>query len=143
MAEEICLDNQKFVKEQPVCRHAHITEKTKTGGTPYVKGWCEHCKAFVYTDKRFCICCMKRCKHETHHLGLKRILNAGIQQLENTIDDFERTPIGMKYNELLYGEIVYNSKRYHIPMKYILLYKQNKVPKEMYSEIQDHTTIAR
>jgi|TARA_B110001454_G_C12685549_1_gene420003 hypothetical protein len=86
---------------------------------------------------------MKRVKHETHHLGLKRILNAGIQQLETTLDEFYLNPIGQKNNDLLYGEIVYNSKRYHIPMKYIILYKRNQVTKEMYVEIQDHTTIAR
>ena len=86
---------------------------------------------------------MKRARHETHHLGLKRILNVGIQQLADTLDEFEAHPIGIKFNEFVYGEIMYNNKRYHIPMKYILLYKQNKVPKELYSEIQDHTKIAK
>ena len=75
---------------QPKCKHVHIKEKTKTAGTSYVKGWCSECKAFVYTDKSFCICCMKRVKHKTHHLWLKRILNQGVRQLNDILNEYEK-----------------------------------------------------
>ena len=35
------------IKPQPKCRHVHVSEQTKTDGTPYLKAWCEKCKAWV------------------------------------------------------------------------------------------------
>ena len=56
------------IKPQPKCRHVHISEQSKTDGTPYLKAWCEKCKGWVYTEKRFCICCRGYVKHKTHYL---------------------------------------------------------------------------
>ena len=52
----------------PECKCVHIDQRTRTSGTPYVKGWCNTCGAWVFTEKSFCICCMKRVKHKVHHL---------------------------------------------------------------------------
>lgn len=123
---------------QPKCKHVHIKEKTKTAGTSYVKGWCSECKAFVYTDKSFCICCMKRVKHKTHHLWLKRILNQGVRQLNDILNEYEKHPI-----HGIFCEIMYNEKRYHIPVQYLLLYKQNKITRDMLPDIQDSVRIAK
>ena len=132
-----------YPTEQPVCRHAHNEERTRTNSDTKIKGWCSECKAFVYTEKSFCICCMKRVSHKTHHLRLKRILNTGIQQLDSIIDEYEKTEFGVKQNELVYCEIIYDNKKYHIPLKYLLMYKQNKINRDILAEMQDHTRIVK
>ena len=111
-----------YSTEQPVCRHAHNSEKTRTDSDTKIKGWCSECKAFVYTEKSFCICCMKRVAHRTHHLRLKRIMNTGIQQLDSIIDEYEKTEFGVKQNELVYCEIIYDNKKYHMPLKLSLIH---------------------
>ena len=86
---------------------------------------------------------MKRVSHKTHHLRLKRILNTGIQQLDSIIDEYEKTEFGVKQNELVYCEIIYDNKKYHIPLKYLLMYKQNKINRDILAEMQDHTRIVK
>lgn len=81
---------------------------------------------------------MKRVKHKTHHLWLKRILNQGVRQLNDILDEYEKHPI-----HGVFCEILYNEKRYHIPVQYLLLYKQNKITRDMLPDVQDSVRIAK
>ena len=110
------------VKPQPICKHVHISERTKTDGTPYIKGWCEKCKAWVYTEKRYCICCRKYVKHRSHYLRLKKILNIASN---------------------VYVEIAADNRFIHIPLKILALYTEKARPSDMLAEIQDSIRIVK
>ena len=126
-------------KAQPECRHVHISERTKTDGTPYIKGWCEKCKAWVYTEKRYCICCRKYVKHKTHHLRLKRILNIAIEQHYKLIEDYKIMP----NKGDVFVETASDNKVFHIPLKLLTLYTEKVRPSEMLPEIQDSIRIVK
>ena len=125
------------LKSQPKCRHVHVDKRSKTDGTPYVKGWCEKCKAFVYTEKTFCICCRRRVFHKTHHLRLKRVLNQGLKEHFNAIDDYKFLP----HRSITYVEIVFDKRIFHIPLKYLALYAESPFPSEILPLIQDSVRI--
>ena len=127
------------IKPQPQCRHVHISERTKTDGTPYIKGWCEKCKAWVYTEKRYCICCRKYVKHGTHHLRLKRILNVAMEQHYKLIEDYKIMP----HKGDVFVEIASDNKVFHIPLKLLALYTEKVRPSEMLPEIQDSIRIVK
>jgi hypothetical protein len=127
------------VKKQPICKHVHVTERTKTQGTPYIKSYCQVCKAWVYSEKSFCVCCRKRVAHKKHHIWLKRILSVAVQLHNDTIEEFRLFP----YRELVYAEIPYNRKMYMIPIKYIALYAEHPHPNEIISLIQDATKLVK
>ena len=127
------------IKPQPECRHVHISERTKTDGTPYIKGWCEKCKAWVYTEKRYCICCRKYVKHKTHYLRLKKILNAAMEQHYKLIEDYKIMP----HKGDVWIEVAGDNKIFHIPLKQLALYTEKARPSEMLPEIQDSLRIVK
>lgn len=121
------------------CKHVHINARSKTHGTPYVKGYCQKCKAWVYTEKNFCICCMKRVSHRIHKFGLKSILNEGLKIHGNLIKEY----IVMPYMGLTYVEISHRSRTYHIPVKYLALYHEHPNPNDIMSLLQDALKIVK
>ena len=127
------------LKTQPVCRHVHVSKQTKTDGTPYLKGWCEKCKAWVYTEKRYCICCRKYVKHKTHYLRLKKILNIAMAEHYQTIEEYKLMP--NKSN--VYVEIASDNKVFHIPLKLLALYTEKVRPTDMLPELQDSIRIVK
>tara|TARA_B100001245_G_scaffold136253_1_gene101194 strand:+ start:5117 stop:5590 length:474 start_codon:yes stop_codon:yes gene_type:complete len=127
------------VKPQPKCRHVHISERTKTDGTPYIKGWCEKCKAWVYTEKRYCICCRKYVKHKTHYLRLKKILNVAMETHYQAIEDFKIMP----HKGNVYVEVATDNKVFHIPLKLLVLYTEKVRPTDMLPQIQDSIRIVK
>ena len=126
-------------KPQPICKHAHITEQTKTDGTPYIKGWCEVCKAFVYTEKTFCICCRRRVRHKTHYLRLKKVLNIGMREHYDAIEDYKWMP----HRAITYIEVRFDKKIFHLPLKYLVLYQVHEHPREILPLIQDSLRIMK
>jgi len=127
------------VKPQPECRHVHISERSKTDGTPYIKGWCEKCKAWVYTEKRYCICCRKYVKHKSHFLRLKKILNIAMEEHYQAIQEYKIMP----HRSIVYIEIAYDSRIIHIPLKQLALYTEKVRPTDMLPEIQDSIRIVK
>ena len=127
------------VKPQPICKHVHISERTKTDGTPYIKGWCEKCKAWVYTEMRYCICCRKYVKHRSHYLRLKKILNIAMEEHYHTIEEYKTMP--NKSN--VYVEIAADNRFIHIPLKILALYTEKARPSDMLAEIQDSIRIVK
>jgi len=117
----------------------HITQQTKTDGTPYLRGYCEKCKAWVYSDKSYCICCRQRTTHKKHHIWLKRILSVAVDIHSHTIEEYKFFP----YKELVYVSIPYNHKLYMIPVKYIALYTEHPHPNEIMPLIQDSVKITK
>jgi len=128
-----------LMPERTCHNHNHITEKTKTDGTPYVKGYCQKCKSWVYTDKVFCVCCGKRVLHKVHHLKLKTILNGAVQIHERAIEEFKLMP----YASIVYVDVTYMGRRYHIPLKYLALYSEHPHPNEIMSLLQDTIAVIR
>lgn len=127
------------VKPQPECRHVHISERSKTDGTPYIKGWCEKCKAWVYTEKRYCICCRKYVKHKSHFLRLKKILNIAMEEHYQAIQEYKIMPSRSN----VYVEIAYDSRIIHIPLKQLALYTEKVRPTDMLPDIQDSIRIVK
>jgi len=127
------------VKPQPTCRHVHVSKQTKSEGTPYLKGWCEKCKAWVYTEKRYCICCRKYVKHKTHNLRLKKILNIAMAEHYKTIEEYKLMP----NRSNVYVEIASDKRVYHLPLKLLALYTEKLRPTDMLPEIQDSLRIVK
>ena len=127
------------VKPQPECRHVHISERSKTDGTPYIKGWCEKCKAWVYTEKRYCICCRKYVKHKSHFLRLKKILNIAMEEHYQAIQEYKIMP----NRSNVYVEIAYDGRIIHIPLKQLALYTEKVRPTDMLPDIQDSIRIVK
>ena len=127
------------IKPQPECRHVHISERTKTDGTPYIKGWCEKCKAWVYTEKRYCICCRKYVKHKSHYLRMKKVLNIAMEEHYQTIQDYKILP----HRSNVYVEIAIDARIIHIPLKLLALYTEKSRPSDMLAEIQDSIRIVK
>ena len=127
------------VKPQPICRHVHVSKQTKSEGTPYLKGWCEKCKAWVYTEKRYCICCRRYVKHKNHFYRLKRILNNALDTHYQAIEDYKLFP----HRSITYVEIEYDERIFHIPLKHIVLYADTTTPSEILPIIQDSMRIVK
>jgi len=127
------------IKEQPVCRHVHVSKQTKTSGTPYLKGWCEKCKAWVYTEKRYCICCRKYVKHKSHYLRLKRLLNNALEEHYQAVQDYRIIP----HRSTTFVEIVQDTRTFHIPLKHLVLYADTTTPSEILPLIQDSLRIVK
>ena len=114
---EIHLDNEikqsRPIESDGYCRHAHISERTRTEGTPYVKGWCEKCGAWVFTNKTFCICCRKRVQHKVHHRHTKQVLEHAVLLHERLWTSIESYHTGKQYGSkpnLRAGVIIYHSR---------------------------------
>ena len=127
------------IKPQPECKHVHINERTKTDGTPYLKGWCEKCKAWVYTEKRYCICCRKYVKHKSHYLRMKKVLNIAMEEHYQTIQEYKIMP----HRNNVYVEIAVDNRIIHIPLKQLALYTEKSRPSDMLAEIQDEIRIVK
>lgn len=121
------------------CRHAHISERTRTEGTPYVKGWCEKCAAWVFTNKTFCICCRKRVQHKVHHRHTKQVLEHAVLLHEKVMNEYRVMP----YREMVWVETEFKGRRYHIPLKDLVLWVEHPNKKDMMEIILDHITTVR
>ena len=121
------------------CRHVHISQRSKTEGTPYLKGYCPKCKAWVHTEENFCICCMKRVKHKTHYIHLKRILNEALKIHNQTVNEYKLFP----YRDLTFVEVIFQKRKYHIPLKYLALYDEHPHKNEVMPLIQDYICTVR
>ena len=140
--EELHADTKKSIvgiKPQPKCRHVHVSKQSKTDGTPYIKGWCEMCKAWVYTEQRYCICCRGYVKHKTHHLHLKRIMNEALKIHSATVDEYKIFP----YRDLTFVEVIFQKRKYHIPLKYLALYDEHPIKSEILPLVQDYICTVR
>jgi len=125
----------------PECKCVHIDQRTRTSGTPYVKGWCNTCGAWVFTEKSFCICCMKRVKHKVHHLHTKRVMDKFVDEYG---PDFTKyVQLGMDMAEKMFVETDFKDRRYHIPIKYVVEWSKNTNQKEIMEEILDRITTVR
>ena len=144
VADKVHLDNRETERSRPIetegfCKHAHISERTRTEGTPYVKGWCETCGAWVFTSKRFCICCRKRVQHKVHHRHTKQVLEHAVLLHEKVMDDYRIMP----YRETVFVETEFKDRRYHIPLKDLTLWVEHPNKKEIMEIILDHITTVR
>ncbi len=135
------VEKKRPIKSYNTCKHVHIDQRTRTAGTPYIKGWCNTCGAWVYTEKSFCICCMKRVKHRTHHLHTKQVMNKAVEIYSDNMDDFRG--IDPKMSDMLYVSLDFKDRRYHIPIKYIILWNENIRQNELLPEILDVITTVR
>lgn len=138
------LDSQDPSQKRPIetegfCKHAHISERTRTEGTPYVKGWCETCGAWVFTSKRFCICCRKRVQHKVHHRHTKQVLEHAVLLHEKVLDDYRIMP----YREQIWVETEFKDRKYHIPLKDLTLWVEHPNKKEVMEIILDNITTVR
>ncbi len=126
------------------CKCVHVDMRTRTSGTPYYKGWCSNCKAWVFTDKTFCICCMKRVKHKIHHLHTKKVMDKFSDEYKDKLASF--VEMGMEMAAMMFIETEYKDRRYHIPAK--LVAQWSKLPegmdrKDLMAEILDAITTVR
>lgn len=121
------------------CRHVHISERTRTEGTPYVKGWCEQCAAWVFTNKRFCICCRKRVVHKVHHMHTKQVLEHAVLLHEKVMEEYRIIP----YKETVWIETEFKGRSYHIPLKDLILWMEHPNKKEILDIILDHIKTVR
>jgi hypothetical protein len=127
------------IESNGYCKHVHISERTKTEGTPYIKGWCATCSAWVYTDKSFCICCMKRVAHKTHHRHTKQVLEHAVLLHEKVMDEYRIMP----YKETVWVETEWKNRKYHIPLKDLILWVEHPNKKDIMDMVLDHIRTVR
>ena len=144
VVDRVHLDKIKTEQKRPIetdgfCKHAHISERTRTEGTPYVKGWCETCGAWVFTSKTFCICCRKRVQHKVHHRHTKQVLEHAVLLHEDVMNEYRTIP----YKEMVWVETYFKDRRYHIPLKDLVLWVEHPNKKEIMDIILDHITTVR
>lgn len=122
------------------CRNtAHISHTSKTEGTPYLKGFCSKCKSWVYTDKKYCLCCRRYVKHAVHHLRLKRIYNQAVRENQDNIVKFREGGIP----EDMFLQVNFHGALYHIPISMIVRYSENDYTKDTLYQFQDSITRVR
>lgn len=115
------------------CKCMHISQSSKTEGTPFLKGYCPKCKAWVYTEKKFCICCKKRVNHSVHNLRIKRIYNQAVRDNTETIkanDNNEAT-------KNLCISVEFKGSKYQIPLWALAKYANNDYTKDTMYVFQD------
>ena len=128
----------KTEKSERLCKHVHISHTSKTDGTPYIKGYCPTCKAWVYTEKTFCICCMQRVSHKTHYLSLKRIFNKALKENEDELPQFK-----LQKFQNQYFAVEYSSQKYHFPLKHLIMYSEGGDYSKIMPVLQDGITRVR
>jgi hypothetical protein len=136
MASQVDSQKQSNQKQPAPCEcrnTAHISQSSKTDGTPYLRGWCRKCKSWVYSDKKYCICCRREVKHTVHYLRLKRIYNKGVNDNQDLIKKHEKT----KYESGLIVEVEFKGSYYHIPLNMLVRYAFNDYKKETMYQFQD------
>jgi hypothetical protein len=134
----------KAVSNRPIesnsfCKHVHISERTRTEGTPYLKGWCSQCGSWVFTEKTFCICCRKRVKHKVHHRHTKQVLEHAILMNNELIDEYRIMP----YSKSVWVETEWKERRYMIPIKYLVLWQDHPNKNEIMDMVLDEITTVR
>ena len=135
----IVTQKEKNPSKERTWRHVHICMRSKTDGTPYLKGYCPKCKAWVHTDKSFCICCMQRVRHKTHYIHLRRILNEALKIHESTEEQYKIFP----YRDLTFVELIFHKRKYHLPLKYLALYAEHPHKNDVLPLIQDYVCTVR
>jgi len=129
-----------IAERQDICKnHAHIDQHAKTDGTPYMKGYCRLCHSWVYADKVFCVCCGKKVAHKVHHFKLKTILNGAVRIHAEAIAEFKLIP----YKTMVYVDVTYMKRTYHIPLKYLVLFSEHPHQNEIMGILQDTVTVIR
>lgn len=121
--------------------HHHISETSKTAGTPYVKAYCPTCKSWVYTDKNFCVCCLKRVKHKTHNLKAKRIYNKALRDNEDCLSLYHSN--GREVPGKMLCPVEFQGVDYHIPIEKLVLYEENNYNRQTMAELQDALQVVR
>lgn len=120
-------------QQERECKCVHISQSSKTDGTPYLKGYCPKCKAWVYTEKKYCLCCRRLVSHNIHHLRLRRIYNQAIKENTSTLKMFESD----KNMNNLCISVEFRGSKYQIPIWALAKYANNEYTKETMYVFQD------
>jgi hypothetical protein len=131
--------SKRPIESNSYCKHVHISERTRTEGTPYLKGWCSKCGSWVFTEKTFCICCRKRVKHKVHHRHTKQVLDNAILMNKELIDEYRIMP----YSKQIWVETEWKGRRYMIPIKYLVLWEDHPNKNEIMDMVLDEITTVR
>lgn len=115
------------------CKHMHITNNTRTSGTPYIKGYCPECKSFVYTEKNFCICCRKRVVHKNHYIWLKRVLNKALAENSELLDSYKLNTI----KNVPCIKVQFRDQEYLITINALITYSVNGYNSQTIDKLQD------
>ena len=116
------------------CKHTlHVSNTSKTTGTPYIKGYCQTCKSFVYTEKSFCICCRKRVTHKNHYVWLKRVLNKAVEENGELLD----MPKLNSIKNIPCIKVQFRDQEYLITIKALITYNSNGYNSKTIVNLQD------
>ena len=76
---------------------------------------------------------------KTHYLHLKRILNEALKIHDKTVSEYKVFP----YRDLTFVEVIFQKRKYHIPLKYLALYDEHPHKNEVLPIVQDYICTVR
>ena len=121
-----------------VCRCSTNESMYKTTETPYKKGFCVKCSAWQYTS----INPMSRSILGVRkHVHSKRILNNMLSDHLKNIELYKQIPAELSQN--MYVETIFQGRRYHLPIMFIVLWSENTRNSELLPDIIPHLTTVR
>lgn len=129
------------------CSCCDPTERERTDKTPYRKGFCIKCSAWVFTNVnpigRSVWGTKEKDKQDSvkHHVHTKRILNKIVDDHMNQIKMYKQLP--EKIQGDFFIETGFQNRRYHIPVKFVIQWSENKKRAELIMDIIPFITTVR
>lgn len=124
--------------EDLVCNCTSNESKYKSHDTPYKKGFCIKCSAWQYTS----INPMSRSiLGVRRHVHSKRILNKMLLDHSKKLPFYKEIPSDISQD--VYIETVFQGRRYHLPIMFIVLWGENMKNSELLPDILPHLTTVR
>ncbi len=121
-----------------VCRCSSNESMYKTTTTPYKKGFCIKCSAWQYTSTNPM---SRSILGVRKHVHSKRILNNMLTDHIQNIALYKEIPVELSKD--MYVETVFQGRRYHLPIMYIVLWSENTKNSELLPDIIPHLTTVR
>jgi len=127
------------------CSCCDPSERERTDKTPYRKGFCIKCSAWVFTDVnpigRSVWGQKKPTESVKNHVHTKRILNKMVDDHEKNLKTYKQLPDRIQSEFFI--ETGFQNRRYHIPVKFVVQWSENKKRAELILDILPFITTVR
>lgn len=129
--------------ELNTCIHVSEDERVKTESKPYRKNFCIKCSAWTYSEKNPLQISFgtKQPQGTKNHIHTKRIMNQIVEAHQKDLKKYESIPEDLAEN--LYVETEFMKRRYHIPVKYVIIWAENSRRGDVILDILDKMTTVR
>ena len=128
------------------CTCCDPSERERTDKTPYRKGFCVKCSAWVFTDVNpigRSVWGQKEKQPDSvkQHVHTKRILNKIVDDHIGKLKIYKQLPEKLQSDFLIESGVQH--RRYHIPVKFVIQWSENKKRAELIMDIIPFITTVR